>query len=46
MQTSFNSVGASEAEAGYNKDMSSVRVTVEWNYKDLKQLWCRNDFSR
>ena len=38
IQTAFNSVGASEAETGYNKDMSAVRVTVEWNYKDLKQL--------
>ena len=27
MQTALHSVGASEAEAGYNKDMSAVRVT-------------------
>ena len=46
MQTVFNYVGASKAETEYNKDMIAVRVTVEWNYKDLKQLWCRNDFSR
>ena len=46
MQTAFNSIALTDEEGEYNTDMSAVRVTVEWNYKDLKQLWNRNDYSR
>lgn len=28
----------------FNKKMSSVRVSFEHNYKDLKQQWCSQDF--
>ena len=38
IQVAFPSIGATEAHGLYNALMSAVRVTVEWNYKDLKQL--------
>lgn len=28
----------------FNSNMSSVRVSVEWNYKEFKQNWASNDF--
>ena len=46
MQTAFSSFGASPEQEAYSTAMSAVRVPVEWNYKDLKQTWTRNDFAR
>lgn len=33
-------------EAVFNTRMSEARVCVEQNYKDVKQLWCSQDFAR
>lgn len=30
----------------YTSIMSSLHESVELNYKDLKEMWTRNDFSR
>lgn len=46
LQAPFGTVGASVAELDFNRRMCGVRVAVEWNYKDLKQQWSSNDFSR
>ena len=46
IQVAFPSVGASEAHALYNTLMSAVHVSVDWTYKDLKQLWLFADFTR
>ena len=46
MQIAFPRAGATAEEEAYNTRMSAVRVAVEWNYKDLKQLWSLSDFSR
>ena len=35
-----------DEKAAFNSQMSSVRVSVEHNYKDLKQLWTSQDFAR
>ena len=36
----------SEQEAAFNTMMSEVRVSVEHNYKDVKQLWTSQDYLR
>lgn len=46
LQTAFERLGATPSQEAYNKSMSAVRVTVEWNYKDLKQQWSLNDYAR
>ena len=48
MQVAFPWTGAIVEEEFYNTSMSAsaVRVSVEWNYKDLKQLRSLNDFAR
>ena len=46
MQIAFPGTSATAEEEAYNSRMSAVRVAVEWNYKDLKQMWSLNDFSR
>lgn len=33
-------------QAAFNAQMSSLRVSVEHTYKDLKQMWTSQDFSR
>ena len=43
---SFKTEFCTGHESMFNFIMSGLRVSVEWNYKDLKQLWCRNDFPR
>ena len=45
-KSAFPSIGATEAHELYNTLMSAIRVSVEWNYKDLKQLWSFTDFPR
>ena len=45
MQIAFPRSGAKAEEEAYSTLMSAVRVAVEWNDKDLKQLWSLNDFS-
>lgn len=46
LQTAFPRVGATEEQLEYDTGTSAVRVSVEWNYKDVKQMWTINDFSR
>lgn len=42
----YCAMGASVEQMAFNAAMSSVRVAVEWNYKDLKQVWATNDYAR
>lgn len=46
LQNAFLSLGASAAQVLYNINMNSVREALEWNEKDLKQLWTSQDFKR
>lgn len=46
LQVPFGTVGATLQQVLFNRAMSGVRVAVEWNYKDLKQMWSTNDYSR
>ena len=46
LQVAFPRAGASLERQILNTRMSGVRIAVEWNYKDLKQLWSLNDFPR
>ena len=46
LQVAYPRVGACVERQTFNTCMSAVRVAVEWNYKDLKQLWSFNDFPR
>ncbi|PXF47633.1 hypothetical protein BWQ96_02612 [Gracilariopsis chorda] len=46
LQTAFDRENATEDELKYNCSMNTIRTSVEWNYKDLKQIWTRNAFSR
>ena len=46
MQRPFTRGICSDGESDFNTRMSEVRVSVEQNYKDLKQLWCSQDFAR
>lgn len=46
MMRPFTRGVCSAEETFFNTRMSEVRVCVEQNYKDLKQLWCSQDFAR
>ena len=46
MQVAFPRIWATVEQEIYNTRMSAVRVSVEWSYKDLKQLWSQNDYTR
>ena len=46
MQVSFPRIWETLEQEMYNTRMSAVRVSVEWSYKDLKQLWSPNDYAR
>ena len=46
IQIAFDQISVNANQGPCNTAMSAVRVFVEWNYKDLKQMWARNDFSR
>ena len=46
LQVGFDSVNATAEQQIFNTEMSRVREAVEWSYKDLKQMWTRNDFAR
>ena len=46
LQTAYERIGASDEQEWYSKRMSAARVIVERSYKDLKQVWTRNDYSR
>lgn len=37
---------ATPSQMAFNSSMSAVRIAVEHNYKDLKQNWTSQDFSR
>lgn len=42
----FNSGTADAAEKEFNRSMSALRVSVEWNYKDIKRKYYVNDMKR
>ena len=46
IQVPFSKLPLSGVQLEFNRLMSTVRVPVEWHYKDLKQIWKRNDISR
>lgn len=46
LQTDFGHSDETPDHATYNKAMSAIRVSVECNYKYLKQIWDKNDFAR
>lgn len=46
LQVAFSRAWASEQQIQFNTAMSSVRETVEWSYKDLKQMWSSQDYTR
>eukprot|EP00171_Calliarthron_tuberculosum_P001560 IDg1560t1 len=46
MQTAFPRSSASAEQVAYNTSMNAARIAVEWNYKDVKQMWTSNDFAR
>jgi hypothetical protein len=39
-------VNADSDTAMYNARMNSVRIAVEWTYKDIKQNWTSIDYKR
>lgn len=46
LQIPFEAALANAHQLVFNIQMASSRISVEWNYKDLKQMWATNDFSR
>ena len=46
LQVSYPRTGATLDRQTFNTNMSAVRVAVEWNCKDLKQMWSFNDLLR
>ena len=46
LQVAYPRTGASWDRQKYNTAMSAVRVAVEWNYKDLKQMLSFNEIPR
>lgn len=46
LQRPFLLVNELSSEASFNTKMSSVRVSVEKNYRDVKQFWISQDFLR
>lgn len=46
MQRPFVREFATNAQLLFNTEMSSLRVLVEHNYRDLKQLWTSQDYAR
>lgn len=46
MQRPFLNGFATAEQVAFNSEMSSLRVLVEHNYRDLKQMWTSQDFAR
>lgn len=46
MKVQFGIVGATASEIAFKRNMVDVRVAVERNYKDLKQMLATNDYFR
>ena len=46
LQVAYPRTGATPDRQTLNSNISGVCVAVEWNYKDLKQMWSFNDFPR
>lgn len=46
LQATFSQAWASPEQLQFNTAMSSVRKAVELYYKDLKQMWCSQDYRR
>jgi hypothetical protein len=46
LQVVFPTVNADPETAIYNAKISSVRIALEWTYKDIKQNWTSVDYKR
>ena len=46
LQKGFTGAVLGAEEAAFNREMSSLRESVEWGFKDIKQLFSTNDYSR
>lgn len=46
LQVAFNTSFSNASHLNHNASMSSVRESVEWSYKDLKQMWTSQDYKR
>eukprot|EP00171_Calliarthron_tuberculosum_P007751 IDg7751t1 len=46
LQTEFPRATANAAQMEYNKSMNAALISVEWNYKYMKQMWASQDFGR
>lgn len=44
LQRYFHEPGTTKAQRTFNSVISALRVAVEWNYKDHKQQWSRDDY--
>lgn len=45
MQVPFVFWTANEIQRAFRTTMSKVRIAVEWNYKDMTQMWTGNDYA-
>ena len=46
IQTAFPIGIATQEKIAYSGKMNATRIVVEWNYKDFKQTFASNEFSR
>lgn len=46
MQISFDRIATNETQKKLYTDMRAVRVSLEWSYKELKQMWAIKDYAR
>jgi nuclease HARBI1 len=46
LQVGFPTVNADPETAIYTAKMNSIRIAVEWTYKDIKQNWTSIDYKR
>lgn len=45
IQISFDIIAANDTHINFNTYMRSVRVTLEYSYSELKQIWGLNDYA-
>ena len=45
LQTARPGPTLSPEQLSYNRKMNALRTSVEWSYKDIKQMWPSQDFS-
>lgn len=46
LQTPFKGTGNSDEEVAFNSSMSSVRITVEWGFKEITTYFAAHDFKK